>query len=56
MRKLTTNKFSAEQQAQLQAVHRANMLASLERRMEAARSRGDAHLLELLEAERRQLS
>ncbi len=55
MKKLITNRVSIQSQQQAQAAHRANVLASLERRMEAARNRGDAHLLNLLEDEKRQL-
>ena len=34
-------------------VHRANMLRTLNHRLEVARSRGETHLIELLEAEKR---
>ncbi|ACK68269.1 conserved hypothetical protein [Rippkaea orientalis PCC 8801] len=34
-------------------VHRANMLRTLNQRLEVARSRGETHLIELLEAEKR---
>ncbi|MBD2099918.1 hypothetical protein [Leptolyngbya sp. FACHB-261] len=56
MRKLIANKISPQAQAQAQASHRVSMMASLERRMEVARSKGDTQLLNLLEAEKRQLS
>jgi hypothetical protein len=37
--------------AELATVHRSNLQKNLQRRMEAARARGDEALLKLLEAE-----
>lgn len=45
----------SRQMADLGAMHRANLQRNLQRRIEAAREKGDNTLLALLEAERREL-
>lgn len=37
--------------SQIKALHRENLQRNLQQRMEAARARGDEHLLRLLEVE-----
>jgi hypothetical protein len=39
----------------MEEVHRSNLLSNLERRLQSARERGDTRLVELLEAESKQL-
>lgn len=50
-----TASASPTSQHQVDRVHQANLLNNLQRRLQAARERGDQKLIDLLEAERQQI-
>lgn len=50
------NKNRQETRTRIAETHRANLQKNLQRRLEAARAKGDEHLIRLLEAEANYLS
>lgn len=55
-RRLTTSEIRQVTRAEVRQIHRENIRQSLEHRFQVAKAQGDQNLIQLLEAERKQLA